>query len=222
MSRKSAQWLGAGITATSVTALALYLNVLTPTTPMTAEPENKSIPSTENLETATLGGGCFWCTEAAFELLDGVVTAVSGFAGGSDPNPTYHDVCRGITGHAEVTQLKYDPKLVSFEEILNLFWKAHDPTTLNRQGADVGTHYRSIILYHNEEQRKIAENSKNKEAEKFDDAIVTEIVPFVQFFPAEDYHQDYFKKNPDAAYCSVVIRPKIKKLKKLTEKKASN
>ena len=164
-------------------------------------------------ELATLGGGCFWCTEAVFETREGVLSVVSGYAGGAKENPTYEQVCSGGTGHAEVIQIKYDPGRVSFSELLDVFWKAHDPTTLNRQGADTGTQYRSVILYHNEEQKRLAEQSKQKAAAKFSDPIVTEIAPLEKFYAAEENHQDYFRKNPNAPYCWVVIKPKLQKLK---------
>jgi peptide-methionine (S)-S-oxide reductase len=163
-------------------------------------------------ETATLGGGCFWCIEAVYKAKEGVTAVTSGYAGGSRPNPTYEQVCTGATGHAEVVQIEYDTARISFEDILDTFWKAHDPTTLNRQGHDVGTQYRSIILYHNDEQRRIAEQSKAEAQKRFRDPIVTEIRELDTFYPAEDYHQDYFEKNPNAGYCRVVIAPKLKKL----------
>ena len=161
---------------------------------------------------ATFGGGCFWCVEAMFERTQGVVSVVSGYAGGTKTNPTYEDVCMGGTGHAEVVQIEYDPDAVSFEELLEVFWKTHDPTTLNRQGADVGTQYRSIVLYHDEEQKRIAERSKGEAADGFPRPIVTEIRPLEAFYRAEDYHQDYFAKNPNAGYCRFIINPKLKKL----------
>ncbi len=173
-------------------------------TPQTGTSEERAL--------ATFGGGCFWCTEAVFERIPGVLSVVSGYEGGETENPTYREVSRGDTGHAEVIQIEYDPAVVSYEELLELFWKAHDPTTLNRQGADVGTQYRSIILYHDEEQKIKAEASKRKAGEKFSDPIVTEIKPHDTFYPAEDYHQDYFDNNPNAGYCRVVIQPKLKKL----------
>ncbi len=163
---------------------------------------------------ATFGGGCFWCVEAVFKRIKGVRSVTSGYAGGSTQNPTYQEVCAGNTGHAEVVQIEYDTQQISYEELLEIFWKAHDPTTLNRQGADMGTQYRSIILYHDDEQRMIAEASKEKaEASgEFTSPIVTEIKPLGIFYPAEDYHQDYYDNNPQAGYCAVVIRPKLKKL----------
>ncbi len=166
----------------------------------------------ERYHKATLGGGCFWCLEAVYERVDGVVSVVSGYAGGTTAHPTYEQVCTGNTGHAEVVQITFDPKKISYQEILKIFWSAHDPTTLNRQGADVGTQYRSVIFTDSDEQRKEAEASKRDAQKDFDDPIVTEIAPLTAFYPAEDYHQDYFAKNPNAAYCSIVIAPKLKKL----------
>lgn len=164
-------------------------------------------------EKATLGGGCFWCTEAVFQTLPGVVSVISGYSGGSKVNPTYEEICTGKTGHAEVVEITFDPAKISYEKLLDVFWKAHDPTTLNRQGADVGTQYRSGIFYHNQKQKISAEKSKLEAQRQFDDTIVTEIKPLVHFYPAEEYHQNYFEKNPDAAYCKFVIRPKLEKLK---------
>jgi len=167
-----------------------------------------------NLEKATIGGGCFWCVEAVYENLPGVNSVVSGYAGGDVKNPTYKQVTSGKTGHAEVTQIEYDPSKVSYEEILDLFWKAHDPTTLNRQGADVGTQYRSIILYHDDAQKAAAESSKDKAQEKIDRPIVTQIEPLTEFYPAENYHQDFYEQNPMHPYSKLVIEPKLKKLNK--------
>ncbi len=163
-------------------------------------------------EVATLGGGCFWCTEAVYGRLDGVVDVVSGYSGGKTKDPTYEEVCSGRTGHAEVVQVHFDPTKISYEKILEEFWHAHDPTSLNRQGADVGTQYRSVILYHDDGQRQIAEKSKADAARRHSRAIVTEIKPFEVFYEAEDYHQDYYEKNPSAGYCAFVIRPKLDKL----------
>lgn len=163
-------------------------------------------------EKATLAGGCFWCIEAVYKRISGVVSVTSGYAGGHVSNPTYKEVCTGQTGHAEVVQIEFDPTIISYEQILDLFWEAHDPTTLNRQGADVGTQYRSAIYYHNDEQRKRAQESKEKAQAKFSDPIVTEISELDNFYPAEEYHQDYFDLNPQAGYCRVVIEPKLKKL----------
>lgn len=169
------------------------------------------------LEIATFGSGCFWCTEAVFEKLNGVINVVSGYSGGSKENPTYKEVCTGETGHAEVTQITYDPEIITFDELLEVYWKTHDPTTLNRQGNDVGTQYRSVIFYHNENQKELAETYREKlEKEKvFSNPIVTEITKFVKFFPAEDYHQDYYEQNKSQPYCSLVITPKVEKFKKV-------
>ncbi len=166
-------------------------------------------------EQATLGGGCFWCLEAVFQRFDGVLSVQSGYAGGETPNPTYEEVCSGRTGHAEVVQITYDPEQISYAQLLDIFWQAHDPTTLNRQDADVGTQYRSVILYRNEEQRRAAESSKAAlEADrKFSAPIVTEILPLEHFYPAEEYHRDYYNRNPHAGYCRVVIKPKLQKLR---------
>jgi len=163
-------------------------------------------------DTIVLGGGCFWCVEAVYERIEGILDAVSGYAGGSVKNPTYEQVSTGRTGHAEVVQLTYDPAKITLEKILEIFWKAHDPTTPNRQGADVGTQYRSIILYKNETERRVAEESKRKAQSSFRSPLVTEIVPLTDFYRAEEYHQDYYRKNPYAGYCTFVIRPKLEKL----------
>jgi peptide-methionine (S)-S-oxide reductase len=172
-------------------------------------------------DTATFGQGCFWCAEAIFERVEGVKSVVSGYAGGSVPNPTYEQVCNGNTGHAEVVQIVYDPKVISYDDLLKIFWKTHDPTTLNRQGADVGTQYRSIILYHNEKQKEKAEYYKKEldNSGAWDKPIVTQIVPFTKFYRAEDYHQDYFEKNPHQGYCSFVIAPKVEKFEKVFKDK---
>jgi peptide-methionine (S)-S-oxide reductase len=176
------------------------------------EKETMNTAKSTNTELATFGGGCFWCIEAVYERYDGIISAISGYAGGQKKNPTYREVTTGTTGHAEVVQIEYDPAKISYEKLLDIFWKAHDPTTPNRQGADIGTQYRSIILYHNEEQKRIAEKSKADAAGEFSDPIVTEIQPLEDFYEAEDYHQDYYDNNPYAGYCTVVIRPKLQKL----------
>jgi len=170
--------------------------------------------STNQLEVATLGGGCFWCTEAVFQMLPGVKSVTSGYAGGTKENPTYKEVCSGDTGHAEVIQIKFDPKVLSYEKVLETFWDVHDPTTLNRQGADTGTQYRSIILYSNEAQKQTAEKSKAEAQKRFRQPIVTQIVPLTKFYPAEGYHQDYYRENPNQPYCRMVIRPKVEKFEK--------
>lgn len=164
------------------------------------------------MEKATLGAGCFWCVEAVFERLDGVQSVIAGYAGGHSANPTYDEVCTGTTGHAEVAQITFDPAKVSYARLLEVFWDAHDPTTLNRQGADAGTQYRSVIFLHSPQQRAIAEASRAAAQKQFDDPIVTEIRDLDTFYPAENYHQDYFRRNPEAPYCRFVIKPKLKKL----------
>lgn len=174
-----------------------------------------------NLETATFGSGCFWCTEAIFDRVKGVESVESGYSGGSVQNPTYEAVCTGRTGHAEVIQVKYDPKVVSYDELLEIFWKTHDPTTLNKQGADVGTQYRSVVFYHNDEQKQKAEYYKDKlESSKiWNNPIVTEITPFSKFYKAEEYHQEYYENNPNQGYCSFVITPKVEKFEKVFKEK---
>jgi len=173
------------------------------------------------LETATFGGGCFWCTEAIFERIKGVVSVVSGYSGGTVQFPSYEAVCTGRTGHAEVCQIQFDPKEISYEDLLKIFWKTHDPTTLNRQGADEGTQYRSVIFYHNEQQKKLAEFYKEElnKTGAFSANVITEISEFKKFYPAEDYHQHYFEKNPYQGYCSFVIAPKVEKFEKAFSEK---
>jgi peptide-methionine (S)-S-oxide reductase len=170
----------------------------------------------ESKQVATFGAGCFWCTEAVFLNVKGVEKVESGYSGGKIKNPSYREICTGTTGHAEVTQITFDPKIVSFEELLEVFWNTHDPTTLNRQGADEGTQYRSIVFYHNEEQKKTAEAyMKQLEASKiYKNPIVTEISLLTNFYKAEDYHQNYYALNPNQGYCQYVIRPKVDKFKK--------
>lgn len=168
------------------------------------------------LQKMTVGGGCFWCTEAVFDQIKGVEKVVSGYSGGKVPGvPTYREVCSGLTGHAEVIQVSFNPTIISFKELLEIFMTSHDPTTLNRQGADSGTQYRSVIFYHDEEQREIAEKVLNEMASYFDDSIVTELSPLEKFFPAESDHQDYYLNNPSQGYCRVVISPKLAKLRSL-------
>ncbi|HNU14981.1 MAG TPA: peptide-methionine (S)-S-oxide reductase MsrA [Chitinophagaceae bacterium] len=183
------------------------------TTIMTAQP---------NTAIATFANGCFWCTEAIFEELDGVISAVSGYTGGQTKNPTYKEVCSGETGHAECLQITYDTTKITFDELLEVFWQTHDPTTLNRQGADVGTQYRSGIFYHNARQKEIAEKYKAEldKSGAFDKPIVTEITPFTEFYPAEDYHQQYYELNGNTnPYCKIVIQPKIEKFRKVFKEK---
>jgi peptide-methionine (S)-S-oxide reductase len=167
-------------------------------------------------ELATLGGGCFWCLEAVFEQVRGVEKVVSGYTGGAAENPNYHQVCAGTTGHAEVVQVTFDPGVVSYRDILEIFFATHDPTTLNRQGADVGTQYRSAIFYHSPEQKRVAEEvmAEVEAAGVWDAPLVTEVVPLEKFYPAEDYHQGYFRANPGQGYCQVVVAPKVAKFRK--------
>jgi peptide-methionine (S)-S-oxide reductase len=175
------------------------------------------VPTTETIDTATFGTGCFWCTEALFEQLNGVLKVTSGYSGGHVNNPSYKAVCEGTTGHAECVQVQYEPNKISYDELLEVFWQVHDPTTLNRQGADVGTQYRSVVFFHNAEQKQKAEHYKT-ELEKsgaFPKPIVTEIASFTKFYPAEDYHQEYYANNKNTnPYCAVVIRPKMEKFQK--------
>lgn len=170
------------------------------------------------MEIATLAGGCFWCMEAVFKRLKGVSSVISGYTGGKTKNPSYEEVCSGNTGHLEAIQITFDPKIISFEKLLGIFFACHDPTTLNRQGNDVGSQYRSAIFYHDQSQKKTAEKSKDAAQKNFGDEIVTEIVPFSKFFEAEDYHKNYYESNRAAGYCQIVIDPKVKKLlKEFTE-----
>jgi peptide-methionine (S)-S-oxide reductase len=169
---------------------------------------------TNQTELATLGGGCFWCTEAVFQMLPGVKSVVSGYSGGQKENPTYEDICTGKTGHAEVIQVEFDPQVISFEKLLEEFWDAHDPTTLNRQGNDIGTQYRSVIFYHDDAQKAAAEKSKASAQKLFTKPIVTEISPLKKFYKAEDYHQNYYRNFPEKGYCQAVIRPKVEKFEK--------
>ena len=185
--------------------------------PNPAQPEDES----GRLQKATFGGGCFWCTEAIFERLKGVRSVVSGYSGGRLENPTYKAVCTGRTGHAEVTQITYDPEEISYDELLEVFWRIHDPTTRNRQGLDVGTQYRSVVFFHNPDQERLAQEYKRKldASGAFRSRIVTQISAFEKFYPAEDYHQDYYRQNSRAQYCAVVIAPKLEKFKKVFKDK---
>jgi len=188
------------------------------------ETEGTDMAKESALEIATFGSGCFWCTEAFFQELKGVTKVESGYSGGAVENPTYKAVCSGLTGHAEVVQVTYDPAEISFTELLEIFFQTHDPTTLNRQGADVGTQYRSAIFYHSDDQKKTAEAVKAKldQAGIWPNRIVTEITAFDKFYVAEDYHQDYFALNPNAGYCKAVIMPKLDKFRKVFEDKLAN
>lgn len=191
-------------------AASLLASVFLIALTMNAAPDSTNAP--QKLETATFGGGCFWCAEAVFQRIPGVKSVVSGFAGGTTANPSYEEVCTGDTGHAEVIQLKFDPSIISYDKLLEVFWEAHDPTTLNRQGNDSGTQYRSIILYANDAQKIAAEKSKAEAAKHFSSPIVTQIVPLTQFYPAEDYHQNYYNQHRTQGYCMFVIGPKLHKL----------
>ena len=186
----------------------------------TALAQTQNMNSTNKTDTATFGGGCYWCTEAIFQMLPGVKSVTSGFAGGTKENPSYEEVCAGNTGHAEVIHIEYDPAAVSYEKLLDTFWEAHDPTTLDRQGADVGTQYRSIILYNDAAQKAAAEKSKAEAQKHFKQRIVTEIVPLKKFYAAKLDHQNYYRTHPNQGYCRAVIRPKVEKFeKKLKEGK---
>jgi peptide-methionine (S)-S-oxide reductase len=176
-----------------------------------AQAETKPAPKTE---LATFGGGCFWCMEAVFQRLPGVIHSTSGYSGGHTSNPTYEEICSHGSGHAEVIQVEFDPAAITYEKVLEVFFESHDPTTLNRQGADVGDQYRSVIFYHNEEQHQAALRAKTAAQGHNEDPIVTEIVPLKKFWRAEDYHQDYFNQHPGQGYCSFVIKPKVSKLQK--------
>ncbi len=195
----------------------IWCQTLAATQPVTVQDKTSPQPTEQKSMKATFGGGCFWCVEAIFDNLKGVQSVDSGYAGGSTPDPTYQEVCSGESGHAEVVQITYDPKVVTYEKLLEVFFKTHDPTTLNSQGADHGTQYRSSVFYHDDEQRATAERIKKAldESGAFKNPIVTEIVPATKFFPAEDYHQDYFRNNPNAGYCQFAIRPKLDKFKKV-------
>ncbi|MDW7692941.1 peptide-methionine (S)-S-oxide reductase MsrA [Flammeovirgaceae bacterium SG7u.111] len=175
----------------------------------------------DKLEYATLGGGCFWCLEAVYEKTDGVVSVISGYTGGKLKNPTYNEICTGKTGHAEVVQVAFDPKVISYEEVLDIFWKIHDPTTLNKQGNDVGTQYRSAIFYHNQGQKVAAEKAVKEVGESglWSDPIVTQVTALDVFYKAEDYHQEYYQNNPNQPYCIYVVKPKVEKFEKLFKEK---
>lgn len=201
--------------------LSLFI-VLMPLLAISQTKQNASMTSSEsNVEVATFGNGCFWCTEAIFQQVEGVEKVVSGYIGGSVKNPTYKEVCTGLTGHAEAIQITFDPRKISFTELLEIFWQTHDPTTLNRQGADVGTQYRSAVFYHSDTQKKLAEEYKQKlnVSGAFDKPIVTEITQASVFYPAENYHQNYYNLNGKAPYCAYVIAPKLEKFEKVFGKK---
>lgn len=197
-----------------------------------AQQPKKEIPVMEaiqsgtagNTETATFGAGCFWCVEAQFQMLDGVLKVESGFSGGHVKNPSYKEVCKGTTGHAEVCNITFDPAKISYDEMLAAFWQTHDPTQLNRQGNDIGTQYRSAIYYHNEKQKQLAEKYKKRlnDEKVYDNPVVTEIAPFTVFYKAEDYHSNYYKLNGEESYCQFVIRPKVEKFRKVFKDKLKN
>ena len=207
----------------ALTTALLSVFGLTPTVRLSGQqkPAIMTTNQPENLEKATFGTGCFWCTEALYESLDGVFDAVSGYEGGQKLNPTYNEVCTGTTGHAECVEVSYDPQKITYQELLEAFFRSHDPTTLNRQGADVGTQYRSVIFYHNDEQKRLAETAKTElnNAGAYASPIVTEISPAGTFYPAEAYHQSYFANNPNQGYCAFVIAPKLDKFKKVFREK---
>lgn len=192
--------------------LLLALLMSASTALFAANPPDAAPAKTED---AVIGGGCFWCTEGQYQLVPGVLKVVSGFAGGNTENPTYHQVCTGLTGHAEVVKITFDPAKVTYRQIIDLFWHVHDPTTLNRQGHDEGTQYRSIILYANDEQKAAAEASEKAAQKEITEPIVTQIVPLTHFWPAEDYHQNYANNNPNQGYVCAVVKPKIEKFKKV-------
>jgi len=202
----------------SIIVLFFYLISCSSISVETKEPQ---IAINQTMDRITFGAGCFWCVEAVYSDLKGVETVVSGYAGGTVKNPSYKEVCTGNTGHAEVCQITYNPEVISFQELLEVFWQIHDPTTLNRQGGDIGTQYRSAIFYHTNEQKQIAEDFLNKlnNEKVFPNPIVTEITPINNFFPAEDYHQDYFELNGDNPYCQAVVKPKLEKFRKVFKDK---
>ena len=211
----------------ALTSMVIFLTTLTSCAQI--ENQNKimssdtkiSMPAGVKTDTATFGTGCFWCTEAIFQELDGVLKATSGYSGGKVENPTYEEVCEGNTGHAEVLQVVYDPSKITYDDLLQAFWQSHDPTTLNRQGNDVGPQYRSVIFYHNDEQKEKAEKYKAEldKSKAFDNPIVTEISPYSKFYVAENYHQDYYNNNGSQPYCYYIIRPKLEKFNKVFKDK---
>lgn len=207
----------AGVLGGALLLLKPSPNIFAETPDMQKNESSDSVIPSGKLATATFGNGCFWCTEAVFRELEGVHSVVSGYSGGKSRNPTYKEVSTGMTGHAEAVQIEYDPEQIGFDELLEVFWKTHDPTTLNQQGPDVGTQYRSAVFYHNDEQRRLAEEYKQKldESGAFSNPIVTEITKFDAFYPAEDYHQDYFALNGAQPYCRYVIQPKLEKFRKV-------
>jgi peptide-methionine (S)-S-oxide reductase len=205
------------IRATILLVVAFFMNACANQVKPTEQTKMTETANNSVTDTATFGAGCFWCVEAVFQEMKGVIKVISGYSGGTVKNPGYKEVCTGLTGHAEVCQIIYNPNEVSFKELLEAFWQTHDPTTLNRQGNDAGTQYRSVIFYHNKSQKQLAEKYKaelNKSG-AFDKPIVTAIDPFTVFYAAEDYHQDYYNQNGDAPYCQYVIQPKVEKFRKV-------
>lgn len=204
----------------SIFVLFFYL-ISCNTTSVESKELIKTTIKQQNMDTITFGAGCFWCVEAIFSDLNGVDKVISGYAGGTVKNPSYKEVCTGSTGHAEVCQVIYNPEIITYKELLEVFWQVHDPTTLNRQGGDVGTQYRSVIFYHTNEQKEITEEYKKvlNNEKVFPNPIVTEIMAFTNFYPAEDYHQDYFELNGENPYCQAVVRPKLEKFRKVFKDK---
>jgi peptide-methionine (S)-S-oxide reductase len=203
--------------ATLILVVAFFMNACAEQTKPIEKPKMTEATNTSATDTATFGAGCFWCVEAVFQEMKGVIKVTSGYSGGAVKNPSYKEVCTGLTGHAEVCQIIYNPNEVSFKELLEAFWQTHDPTTLNRQGNDAGTQYRSVIFYHNESQRELATKYKAEldKSGAFAKPIVTAIEPFTVFYPAEDYHQNYYNQNGDAPYCQYIIQPKVEKFRKV-------
>lgn len=210
-------------TGITLMAAVFFMNACGQTKTNSTNMKNEQTTSA-NIDTVTFGAGCFWCVEAVFQQMNGVESVKSGYSGGSVKNPSYREVCNGTTGHAEVCQITYDKTKVSFDELLEVFWKTHDPTTMNRQGNDHGTQYRSAIFYHNDEQKKLAEKYKEEinKSGAYPNPIVTEIKPFTIFYPAEDYHQNYYNQNSGEGYCQYVIQPKIEKFKKIFKDKVKH
>ena len=200
----------------SLTAIAILLMACSNTNKASIKSMDQEISSNAKVDTAYFGAGCFWCVEAVFQELKGVISVSSGYMGGKIKNPTYREVCSGLTGHAEICRIVYDPKVIEYKDLLEAFWQSHDPTTLNKQGADTGTQYRSVVFYNNEEQKAQAEFYKNKlnEENAFGKPVVTEISASSAFYIAEDYHQNYYNENGDAPYCQFVIAPKLEKFRK--------
>ncbi|MBL7917733.1 MAG: peptide-methionine (S)-S-oxide reductase MsrA [Bacteroidia bacterium] len=211
--------------AVTFVAAIFFMSACAQNTTTEISMENKNETNTNkpnsNIDTATLGAGCFWCVEAVFQRLEGVLSIESGYSGGFVKNPAYREVCNGTTGHAEVCRLTYDKTKISFDEILEVFWKTHDPTTLNRQGNDIGTQYRSVVFYHNDEQKALAEKYKEEinKSGAYDKPIITEISPLTNYYKAEEYHQNYYNQNGQEGYCQYVIQPKVEKFEKIFKNK---